>query len=304
MARVDTLGHFLTDVADAIREKKGTEEEITASDFDTEIENLPSGGGYDWSAIGYSSEPTWISEGYNYAKEIYDNWDSSITKTNAMFSNDRDLLIFPKVDTSNVTNMASMFSECSRVQEIELDLSSATNVNSYLYRCTALRKLKLKGNTSLANFGFSNSQLTSLETVDLSELTASNLNTFYNLFAGCYSLKNIYMSNLNTSKVTTTSSMFYNCKSLTSLDLSFFDTTALKNISSMFTYCTSLLHLDIRTFDFNKFTNTSTAFGNASYDGPPDNCEIIVADQTQKDWLAANFSRLTNVKTVAEYEAE
>ena len=45
MARTDTLGHFLTDVADAIREKKGTSETITASDFDTEIENLPSGGG-------------------------------------------------------------------------------------------------------------------------------------------------------------------------------------------------------------------------------------------------------------------
>lgn len=44
MARTDTLGNFLTDVADAIREKKGTNEEITASDFDTEIANLPSGG--------------------------------------------------------------------------------------------------------------------------------------------------------------------------------------------------------------------------------------------------------------------
>ena len=43
MARTDTLGNFLTDVADAIREKKGTNEAIVASDFDTEIENLPSG---------------------------------------------------------------------------------------------------------------------------------------------------------------------------------------------------------------------------------------------------------------------
>ena len=45
MARTDTLGHFLTDVADAIRTKTGSSEEITASDFDTEIENIPSGGG-------------------------------------------------------------------------------------------------------------------------------------------------------------------------------------------------------------------------------------------------------------------
>lgn len=45
MARTDTLGNFLTDVADAIRTKKGSEELIAAADFDTEIENLPSGGG-------------------------------------------------------------------------------------------------------------------------------------------------------------------------------------------------------------------------------------------------------------------
>ena len=45
MARTDTLGHFLTDVADAIRAKTGSSEAIVASDFDTEIENIPSGGG-------------------------------------------------------------------------------------------------------------------------------------------------------------------------------------------------------------------------------------------------------------------
>ena len=43
MARTDTLPNFLTDVADAIREKKGTEETIQASDFDTEIASISSG---------------------------------------------------------------------------------------------------------------------------------------------------------------------------------------------------------------------------------------------------------------------
>ena len=44
MARVDTLPHFLTDVADAIRTKGGTSTTIQASSFDTAIANLPSGG--------------------------------------------------------------------------------------------------------------------------------------------------------------------------------------------------------------------------------------------------------------------
>ena len=45
MARIDTLGHFLTDVADAIRTKKGSGSTIQASSFDTEIASIPSGGG-------------------------------------------------------------------------------------------------------------------------------------------------------------------------------------------------------------------------------------------------------------------
>lgn len=43
MARTNTLANFLTDVANAIRTKKGTQETISASTFDTEILNLPSG---------------------------------------------------------------------------------------------------------------------------------------------------------------------------------------------------------------------------------------------------------------------
>lgn len=45
MARTDTLGHFLTDVADSIRAKTGGSSSITASSFDTEIASIPSGGG-------------------------------------------------------------------------------------------------------------------------------------------------------------------------------------------------------------------------------------------------------------------
>lgn len=45
MARTDTLGNFLTDVATAIRNKKGTTNTIVASNFDTEIESIESGGG-------------------------------------------------------------------------------------------------------------------------------------------------------------------------------------------------------------------------------------------------------------------
>ena len=43
MARIDTLTNFLTDVATAIKAKKGDDTAIPAENFDTEIANLPSG---------------------------------------------------------------------------------------------------------------------------------------------------------------------------------------------------------------------------------------------------------------------
>ncbi len=45
MARTDNLSNFLTDVSNAIKAKKGDETPIPAKNFDTEIENMQTGGG-------------------------------------------------------------------------------------------------------------------------------------------------------------------------------------------------------------------------------------------------------------------
>lgn len=44
MARIDNLNHFLADVADAIRNKKGTSGQILAKNFDSEIASISGGG--------------------------------------------------------------------------------------------------------------------------------------------------------------------------------------------------------------------------------------------------------------------
>lgn len=57
MADTSNLSNYLKDVADAIREKKGTEEQIPAANFDTEIRSLDVGGGIDTSdATAYPSD--------------------------------------------------------------------------------------------------------------------------------------------------------------------------------------------------------------------------------------------------------
>ena len=57
MADTSNLSNYLKDVADAIREKKGTEAQIPAANFDTEIRSLDVGGGIDTSdATAYPSD--------------------------------------------------------------------------------------------------------------------------------------------------------------------------------------------------------------------------------------------------------
>lgn len=69
MARIDTLAHFLTDVADAIRSKTGSSGAIQASSFDTEISNIPSGGGSaEKTVFLYDYDGTVL---YSYTKEEF-----------------------------------------------------------------------------------------------------------------------------------------------------------------------------------------------------------------------------------------
>lgn len=143
MARTDTLGHFLTDVADAIKIKKGDDTPILASEFDTEITNLPSGGSsHNWSAIGYNGEPKSLQEMFDYSKEIYDNWDNTIINLKYKFNGDKNLIWFPLVDTSNVTNMNYMFNDCTSLKEIpQLNTSNVTNMGYMFFNCTSLEEI-------------------------------------------------------------------------------------------------------------------------------------------------------------------
>jgi len=94
---------------------------------------------------------------------------------------------------------------------------------------------------------------------------------------------------------------FYNCKNLQTLDLSSIINTHPTNVELMFYGCTSLRHIDLRSFALASATTITNMFGPNSTEGVPDDCEIIVADSTNKTWVETNFPRLTNVKTVADY---
>lgn len=73
MARINNLANFLTDVATAIKTKKGSEASIPASNFDTEILALPSQGTYEQRVLSISangSQTITPSAGYDAIDEL------------------------------------------------------------------------------------------------------------------------------------------------------------------------------------------------------------------------------------------
>lgn len=237
MARTNNLTNFLTDVATAIKTKKGDDTPIPASDFDTEIIDLPSGGGtHDWSAIGYSGEPSDIGYGYDYAVQIKNNWT-----LNTNFNNDTNLIYMPLVNTTGRTNFGAMFNSCSSLTTVpQLDTSSGTTFNNMFSNCINLRsvpQLDTSQSQYMNNMYAGCKNIIIPIQVDISNAkqlnslfmycnkvpkitligSGNNLISLRNVFQDCEALTELTMNNINTSNVTDFYCTFSNCKSLVTL---------------------------------------------------------------------------------------
>ena len=232
----------------------------------------------DWSQIGYTSEPSFIDAGFQYAKTIKDNYVET-TDWQAKFENDTQLIFAPLIDTSNVTNMWSTFSNCSNLLTVpNYDTSNVTSMRAMFQVCLHLNNFKPSFDTS-------------------------NVTSMMYMFRRCYGLQKIDLTSFDTSKVDTMKEMFNNCEYLEEADLSSFTSDVLTDASTMFAYCKSLKRLDMRAFDFTVLstaTSRNNMFGASATYGPPDNCLIIVKDASQKSWFSTYFSRFTNVRTPEE----
>lgn len=211
MARTDTLGNFLTDVASAIREKKGTTDTILASNFDTEIASIESGVDIneylsDTITKGTSSSGGWLKTIIKLRSPL------TVEGTSAeyMFYG-CPLNELPQLDTSNVKDTTSMFDGCKNLTTIpQIDTSNVTRMNQMFYHCSNLTTIPQidtsKVTTMTYMFGYC-SNLTTIPQIDTSMVA----NMAY-MFNGCNSLTTI--PQLNGEKITILSSAFSNCKLL------------------------------------------------------------------------------------------
>lgn len=190
-------------------------------------------------------------------------------------------ITFPNTDVkySAGATMDTMFSTNSKLKEIDLscfDTSLVKSFNATFSACKQLTKL------------------------DLSTINMSSAYIFYGTFRGCENLKEIKFSNIPCALTSSgrIQEMFEECYALESVDLSWMSNTTSINASEMFNKCRSLKFIDIRNLELTLITSSSN-YRDMFRDVPAD-CEIIVKDDANKQWVLKQRSDFTNVKTVAE----
>lgn len=118
-------------------------------------------------------------------------------------------------NTSQVTRMDYMFSECSNLQALDLsdfNTFKVTNMEGMFNSCSTLKVL------------------------DLECFNTNSVTDMSSMFSRCSNLLNLNISNFNTANVTDMSSMFSICSKLEVLDLSNFNTANVTNMGLMFSY--------------------------------------------------------------------
>ena len=176
------------------------------------------------------------------------------------------------LNTSEVTDMSYMFSNCESLTSLDVSTFNTSKVTSMavmFWGCTKLTSLDVSNfNTSNVTsmqsmFGHSNN-LTSL---DLSGFDTHNVTVMYEMFSDCWQLKTLDLGGFNTSKVTSMRAMFYGCTDLETIYArNDWNTAAVGNSVDMFFNCIRLVGGKGTTYDNNHTDKTY-----ARIDGGPSN---------------------------------
>ena len=212
--------------------------------------------------VYYYTESEKIYLNKNSSKMFYrldDNVDS------IRYIADIDLFSF---DTSNVTDMSSMFAGMNQITAIDLssfDTSKVTDMSSMfegMYGFTSLdiSNFDTSNVTDMGSMFKSTWQLTSLNLLNFNTSKVKKMNSMFENS----SLPSLNLSSFDTSKVTDMNKMFYYMSKITSLDLSNFDTANVIDMSQMFSSTFKLTSLNLSSFNTSNVTNMRSMFSYAS----------------------------------------
>lgn len=216
----------------------------------------------DFSQIGYSDEISEkaienINNDIAYSKFLLDSWNPSNTSANGLYKVKKKLVYAPAIDTSNVTDMSSMFDGCLNLKTVPLyNTSKVTGMTSMFSGCTNIKTVQEFDTINVTTMRYMFSSCTFLTSVPLFD--TRNVTDMYAMFSYCSELKSVPL--FDTSSSTNLGSMFSSCSSITTIPA--FDTSNVTNMDSMFNGCKSLKI--IPAFDTSKVTSFDTIFYNCS----------------------------------------
>lgn len=170
------------------------------------------------------------------------------------------------LNTSEVENMGSMFSNCTSLETLDLssfNTEKVTNMSEMFVGSTNLRTINLPKGFIGSNVTDLNGMFrgcASLTELDLSGSNAEKVKDMCKMFYGCVALSNLNLSGFKTRSVTDMRYLFSSCQSLESLDLSGFNTENVTSMESMFSQCSSLRSLDLSSFNTSKVIGMNLMF--------------------------------------------
>ena len=268
--------------------------------FRTKITNINLTG-----AVHLPVNSSWLFSGCTSLTSIVNctNLDTSnVTNMSSMFDSCSALtsLDISSFNTSKVTNMSFMFNKCSALTSLDVssfDTSKVTDMCAMFQNCSSLTNLNVsKFNTSkVTDMSYMFYGCSVLAGLDVSSFDTSKVTNMRSMFNSCSSLTNLNVSKFNTSNVTNMRAMFENCSSLTSLDLSKFNTSNVTNMSIMFNKCGALTSLDLSKFDTSNVTNMLTMFYNCTSLTSLDVSSFDTSNVTNMDAMLANNTSLSKI---------
>lgn len=261
MARTDNLKNYLTDVADAIREKTNTTDKIKASEFDTKIRGI-SGASEQWewaldNVINFGSANPTFFRGNTYLKVMPNYLEDKCLE---------------------ITNWSGAFSECTNLTEANINTSNGTNFSKIFYNCSKLINVINTGDFSKGldfTDAFRNTRVTddavqkfSFDSITngsamfgygtkITQLPKFNHETITNMgemFWQC-SLSDLGTDDLNFPNVTNAECIFGETQVVKAPNLSFPNATSAKGI---FRDCLNLT--SVANFNIPNATNVAEAF--------------------------------------------
>lgn len=329
MAQIDIelakLKETKANIAQSITAKGGVLD--NPSDFSTysvAVNNLP-GTVTDFSVIGYTSVPEPFNNGIEYAKQIMENWDSSITKCGNKYDDDKQLYFFPIVNVDNVTQMEYMFQNTNLLVVPDLNTPKCITLMGTFQGCGNLLYADLS-NWTLANVGSVSYMFDDCERVPTIILPKDLRPKFAEkMFNNCAALTQVNIEDIDFSQCTNMANAFADCDGLTvipSLDTRnctklgaiFYGSSNLVRVEGIdmrsvsdnqslfglqFSDNKKLRYLLIKNFGNENMTTSYSSFSRLSYWGANDLTDNTDAKQSLIDtFITYSMDRSSNPMTV------